>query len=236
MRTGSLRNTAALKPSRWTNKLSEIPYGLKQIIIMIAHYLYVQRVQMKWIAIEGTDGSGKNTIAERIKELYISKGSSVEIFIHPSERFAGKCMKSCLQGNGVKYHLSVFFFILDLLTSLSKIKRCKADIVIFIRYAMSAAYLPPRLVKPCYRFLTRLFPTPDELLFVDIDPKTAMNRIHMRNEEWEMFETEESISDIRKKMISISEGWDIVDNSLDLETTYRQLEKLVDAWNLKKIC
>lgn len=190
---------------------------------------------MKWIVIEGTDGSGKNTIAEWIRDQYTSKGSTVAMFIHPSERLMGKCMKSCLQGKGVKYHLSVFLFILDLLTYLSKMKRCKADVIIFIRYFMSAAYLPPKLVKPCYRFLTKLFPIPDKLLFIDVDPKTAMDRIHKRNEEWEMFETEESISDIRKKMMSISEGWDIVDNGLDMETTYKQLEKLMDMWEFQRI-
>ena len=62
-----------------------------------------------------------------------------------------------------------------------------------------------------------------------------MDRIHKRNEEWEMFETEESISDIRKKMMSISEGWDIVDNGLDMETTYKQLEKLMDMWEFQRI-
>lgn len=50
-----------------------------------------------------------------------------------------------------------------------------------------------------------------------------------------MFETEESISDIRKKMMSISEGWDIVDNGLDMETTYKQLEKLMDMWEFQRI-
>ena len=29
---------------------------------------------MKWIVIEGTDGSGKNTIAEWIRDQYTSKG------------------------------------------------------------------------------------------------------------------------------------------------------------------
>ena len=183
-----------------------------------------------WIVIEGTDGSGKNTVAEWIRDRYEACGQTVRIYVHPSERLSGKLMKTCLQGEGIKYFLSVIFFIIDLLLSIANMKKSAAEVVIFVRYSMSAAYLPPKLVKPGYTFLTKLFPQPDHQLFVDVDPATAMERIHLRNEEWEMFETEESIADIRKKMLAVAAGWDKVDNSGELSATFTQLQEIMEKW------
>ena len=186
---------------------------------------------IKLIAVEGTDGSGKNTVAEWIKEEYELNGRRAEIMIHPSDRRSGQFMKFCIQGKGVKYVLSIFFFILDLLSSLIRVKSCNADAVIFVRYTMSAAYLPSRYVKIGYEFLTKLFPMPDHKIFVDIDPETAMKRIELRNEAWEMFETEDKLSSVRMKMKSISKEWEIIDNSRSLDDTKSQLVNIMKFWN-----
>ncbi|MBM4237552.1 MAG: thymidylate kinase, partial [Euryarchaeota archaeon] len=103
---------------------------------------------MRWIVVDGIDGSGKTTHAFWIKEHYEGRGASVAVFIHPSGRLLGRISRRSLQGSGKAMQtMAAVFFLLDVLNSLRLMRRQGSDVVIFVRYLMATAYLPGRLAR-----------------------------------------------------------------------------------------
>ena len=107
----------------------------------------------RWIVVEGLDGSGKTTVASWIKEHYEARGERVLVQMHPSERMTGTLARRSLQNKGLHmYALSTLFYILDVLISVSRLKKWgrEYDDIVFVRYVMGAAYLPRRYAKAGY--------------------------------------------------------------------------------------
>ncbi|MDD1768863.1 MAG: thymidylate kinase, partial [Methanomassiliicoccales archaeon] len=100
---------------------------------------------MRWIVVDGIDGSGKTTHANWIREYYERRGESTEIYLHPSSRLIGRLSRKSLQGSGKAMQvLAGTFFILDVLNSLRIMRHQvgKYDNIVFVRYIMATAYLP----------------------------------------------------------------------------------------------
>lgn len=190
---------------------------------------------MRWIVIDGIDGSGKSTYACWIKEYYESLGGRVLIRIHPSERFLGSLTRRTLQGKGAMLHLiSSIFFIGDVLSSLRRLRKDERryDTVIYVRYLMATAYLPQRFIHFGYDFFASLLPVPKRLLLVDIDPLVALKRIEQRNEAKEMFEDLDSLRKTRAKVLRLAgNGWTVIENNGDFDKMPPQLLKIVEDWD-----
>jgi len=179
--------------------------------------------------VDGLDGSGKDTHANRIRMLLESDGERVMMISHPSKRFTGRMSKRFLKGTGPVARLfATVFFTADVLWSVRRIKTVGDGTVIFVRYLMGTAYLPRRLAPLGYRFFRRFLPFPDIALFVDIEPKVALRRIAARGLAPEMFETLDKLETVRKvaKQLASSE-WLTVDNSEDGEGPFREVERLL---------
>jgi len=189
--------------------------------------------RMRWIVIDGIDGSGKSTVARWMEEHYRERGERVLVQVHPSERRLGRLARRCLQGEErLMYPLASLFFLADLLVSLSLLRRRSRDhdVVIFVRYLMAAAYLPGRLAGIGYAVLSRTLPAPSRLLLVDVDPATALQRIATRRDEEEMFENLSALTRVRAVTLALSEGWTVLDNSGDQEASSARLEAIVKEW------
>ncbi len=190
---------------------------------------------MRWIVIDGIDGSGKSTYARWIKEHYESLGETVLVRIHPSERFLGLLTRRTLQGKGRMLRLlASLLFIGDVLSSLRSLRRDgeRYDTIIYVRYLMATAYLPERYVQLGYDFFTRILPVPRRLLLVDIDPQVALRRIEKRNEAKEMFEDIESLRKIRRKVLRLARnGWTVIENNVDTDQMPPGLIRIVENWD-----
>jgi len=190
---------------------------------------------MRWVIVDGIDGSGKSTIALMIKEYYEERGESVYLGIHPSDRWLGRIARRALQGSGRIMHIIVsVFFLMDVLRSLGLLRRIRGryQMVIFVRYLMATAYMPGRLAKISYDFFSRLLPVPDRLLLVDTDPQVAMDRIAKREDAREMFEDLPRLTRIREKALSLAgSDWEILDNNASMELSRKQLERVLSAWD-----
>lgn len=193
---------------------------------------------MRWIVVDGIDGSGKTTFANWIKEYYELLGESTAIFVHPSTRFFGRISRTALRGSGkLMKTVAGTFFILDVLGSLRKMGRIvgRHENVVFVRYLMATAYLPARLARLGYDFFAALLPVPDRLILVDIEPVTAHMRISKRREEREMFETVPDLTRIRRKMLAIAdESWTIIDNSGSGVESKRSLIETLARWDSQR--
>jgi dTMP kinase len=192
---------------------------------------------MRWIIIDGIDGSGKSTYAQWIKDYYESKGETVLVRMHPSKRFLGLLTRRILQGKGRMLRLTAsLLFIGDVLSSLRFLARDKKryDTIIYVRYLMATAYLPEKYIKLGYDFFARILPVPKRLLLVNIDPKVALKRIEDRNEAKEMFEDIESLRKTRQKVLKLAgNGWTVIENNADMDQMPPELVRIIDDWDAK---
>ncbi len=181
------------------------------------------------IAVDGLDGSGKNTHASSIKTLIERNGEVVVIRSHPSAGRLGRASKNALQGEGhVARFLATIFFTLDVLVSVRWYNRKADSTVIFVRYILGTAYLPRRLAPYGYRLFRNMLPFPDLALFIDIDPEIAIRRIEQRDHTREMFETKDKLDKVRHTVGRlIGDEWTVVDNSEDGERAFRQIEEIL---------
>jgi dTMP kinase len=190
---------------------------------------------MRWIVVEGIDGSGKNTMAHWIVEHYQSRGEKVLIRPHPSERWTGRVTRRFLEGRGrMRRTGASVFYILDVLGSLRRLKRDRRHYgtIVFVRYLLGTAYLPEQLVGPSHALFSHLLPVPRRLLLVDIDSAVASDRIKARMEPREMFENPESLGKARRRMRMLAgEDWAVIDNGQGRDAARSALEALLERWD-----
>jgi dTMP kinase len=186
-------------------------------------------VTVRLIAVDGLDGCGKDTHAQRISALLESRGEKVVVISHPSRRMFGQLSKRALRRSGAPARLfATLFYTLDVLASVRWIKRHRGGTVVFVRYLMGTAYLPPRLAPLGYAFFRKLLPFPDLPLFIDIEPHVALERISRRKGAREMFETEERLVAVRQVALSLaSREWVLVDNSEDGERSFAEVADIL---------
>ncbi|MDY5872220.1 MAG: thymidylate kinase [Candidatus Methanomethylophilaceae archaeon] len=187
---------------------------------------------MTWYVVDGMDGCGKSTIAGILKEELESKGRKVLLVEHPNrDTVIGRMERRFLEGDS-KLHeiMSTLFYIMDVVHSLISIRgrRCAVyDDIVFVRYSMAVAYLSESRCRQAYDIVCRILPIPDVMILVDIDPKEAMSRILSRGEELEMFETEEKLTSVRRRMLSISDDWKIIDNNEDVTFVREHVRNII---------
>jgi dTMP kinase len=190
---------------------------------------------MRWIVVDGIDGSGKTTMAQWIAAHYQDKGEKVLLRVHPSPRWTGRLSRRFLEGRGrIMRTAASLFFILDVLGSLRRLKRDRHryDTIVFVRYLMGTAYLPEVLVRPGYALFSHLLPVPGRLLLADIDPEIAYGRIRERMEAKEMFEDLANLRKARRRMLMLArDGWSIIDNSENMDRVRSNLERQLQVWN-----
>ncbi|AGI47759.1 Thymidylate kinase [Thermoplasmatales archaeon BRNA1] len=182
---------------------------------------------MAWYVVDGMDGSGKSTAAEMLREELESRGRKVFLVTHPNVSCVVGRMEAkflTIEGKPAMM-LSTMCYIADVLRSLTimRARLRKYDDFVFVRYIMGVAYLPESKVPKVYRMVERILPMPDTKYLIDVDPDTALSRIDTRGEEKEVFETRDKLEETRRKMMSVSDGWIIVDNTKDMEDTRRQI-------------
>lgn len=183
---------------------------------------------MRFIIIDGLDGSGKDTHASLIKEKYLKKGESVILRIHPEDdNIYGINAKKALLGRGKlnKIKASVFY-ALDVIRSVRKYYR-KADTVIFARYLMGVAYLPFPLAKFFYKLFETVLPTSKCMFFLDVEPKEALRRLQTREDE-EMFENLDDLIKVRKKALKLAAHWHIINTEGPIEDVQREINLILD--------
>ncbi|MCX8172336.1 MAG: hypothetical protein N3D09_01820 [Archaeoglobaceae archaeon] len=182
---------------------------------------------MRFIVVDGLDGSGKDTHAEFIAKRYLSRGESVIIRRHPSESFFGRKTRKSLLGRGKINHLkaSIFYF-LDVMWSLLKYYK-KADNVIFVRYIGGVFYLPFPLAKFFYKFFSTILPTSKYMFFLDAEPEVLAERVAGRKDK-EMFENIEDFRKVRERALKLLRGWYIVRTDREIEETRKEIERILE--------
>jgi dTMP kinase len=169
---------------------------------------------VRFIAIDGLDGSGKDTQALKLKEHLEGKGERVVLRIHPSQDNAfGRLSKKALtKGGKVQRIAATLFYGLDVVRSVVLYGRGDGT-VIFVRYTMACAYLPRPLIKPVYAIVNTVLPKSGEMFFLDVTPEEALRRVRQRGEAQEMFETLPHLEKARARALLIASHWQVVDGN-----------------------
>jgi dTMP kinase len=182
------------------------------------------------IVVDGLDGCGKDTHANRIRRELELRGSTVRLMKHPSQRLPGRMSKKALLKSGpVAAAFATAFYTADVLTSVREFNRQKDGDFVFVRYLLGTAYLPRKFAPSTYAFFKKLLPFPDLAIFIDIEPSVALRRIEKRDHKREMFETGEKLSRVRETARSLVGGdWVIIDNSVDGEEPFQQARRVLN--------
>jgi dTMP kinase len=184
---------------------------------------------MRYIIIDGLDGSGKDTQANLIREKYISNGERVVLRTHPSDDNAyGIKAKKALLGNGKINHIQAsVYYALDVIRSV-RLYRKKGDTVIMVRYLMGVAYLPFPIAKLLYAFFSFVLPTSNYMFFLDVEPEELLKRLLKRNEH-EMFENLNDLVKVRGKALELAKTWHIINTGNSIEQTELEINKILDS-------
>lgn len=187
---------------------------------------------MRFIVIDGLDGSGKDTQANLIKQKYLEYGESVILRSHPSsDNKYGIKAKNALLGKGkLNKTKASIYYAFDVIRSVRMYNK-KADTVIFVRYLMGVAYLPFPLAKLFYKIFATFLPTSEYMFFLDVAPEEAFRRLQSRNDE-EMFENIEDLTNVRKKVLKLAQGWHVINGTGSINDINLQISSLLD--NLDK--
>lgn len=182
---------------------------------------------MRFLVIDGLDGSGKDTQALKLKEL-LSKEGQVVLRAHPTQdNVFGRLSKKALEGGGkVRRVLATLFYGLDVVRSV--LLYCHGDrTVIFVRYTIACAYLPGPLVKPTYALVDFLLPRSPDMFFLDVDPAEALRRVKARGDKLEMFETLPHMERVRAKAMRIVGDWKVVDGNGTPDVVFERIKGML---------
>ena len=183
---------------------------------------------MRFIIIDGLDGSGKDTHANLIHERYQSKGDSVILRTHPSnDNFYGLKAKNALLRQGkINHIMASVYYALDVIRSV-RIYHNKADTVIMVRYLMGVAYLPFPIGRILYNFFSLVLPTSKYMFFLDVEPDELLKRLLKRNEH-EMFENLNDLIKVRGKALQLANGWHIINTGNSIQEAQFEINKVLD--------
>lgn len=188
---------------------------------------------MRFIIIDGLDGSGKDTHANLIRERYISKGDSVILRTHPSnDNFYGLKAKNALLGHGkINHIMASLYYALDVIRSV-RIYYNKSDTIIMVRYLMGVAYLPFPIARLLYNFFSKVLPTSNYMFFLDVEPDELLKRLLKRNEH-EMFENLNDLIKVRGKALKLAKNWYIINTGNSIEDAQLEINKILDNLDME---
>jgi dTMP kinase len=183
---------------------------------------------MRFIIIDGLDGSGKDTHANLVREKYLSKGENIILRTHPSnDNIYGVRAKNALLKQGkINHILASVYYALDVIRSV-RIYYGKGESIIMVRYLMGVAYLPFPIARLLYSFFSMVLPTSDYMFFLDVEPDELLKRLLKRNEH-EMFENLNDLIKVRGKALELAKDWNIINTGNSIEQAQIEINKILD--------
>jgi dTMP kinase len=184
---------------------------------------------MRFIIIEGLDGSGKDTQARQIRKKYLDLGDKVILRSHPADdNFFGRKAKNALLGRGKINKLKAsLYYALDVIRSV-RLYHGKADTVIFVRYLLGVAYLPFPFSKLCYKFFANVLPTSNYMFFLDVEAEESLKRLSKRDKK-EMFENFNDLIMVREKQLELANKWHIINACDSIENVQMKMDLILDS-------
>jgi len=185
------------------------------------------------VVIDGLDASGKSTHAIRLSSFLKQHGCTVFLRIHPSiDNCFGIKAKQFLYVKGKSAHFAAaFFYMLDVVRSILLYSWRQYDYIVFVRYLMGTAYLPPPLCRIAYHFFALIVPRSSFMFFLDAKPEEAYGRIERTRKRFEMFESLAELDQTRRKALYLAQmdNWTIIDTNKPIAEVEAEIRKLLSV-------
>jgi dTMP kinase len=182
-----------------------------------------------FIVIDGLDASGKSTQARELYEFIRDQGKTVLLRFHPSgDNVFGAKAKQFLYSNGKSAHFAAaLFYMIDVIRSILLYSWRRYEYIIFVRYLMGTAYLPPPLCRIAYDFFVAVVPTSEYMFFLDVSPTVAERRLRENREKLEMFENISELERTRLKALLLASAgkWTIINANESIGRVQEVLRK-----------
>ena len=188
----------------------------------------------RFIAIDGLDGSGKDTQARLIKEKYEKEGTVI-IRSHPTlDNFFGRKSKSALQSKKSKLNkiIATLCYGADAIRSVIKYYG-KADTVIFVRYTLAVSYLKKSISVPVYKLVCFALPVSEYFFYLDVSPEVLIERVKKRNDTAEVFENYDDFVKVRAKAEPVLYNWHVIPANDSPEEIFKRIETILDELDQK---
>lgn len=199
----------------------------------------------RFIVFEGIDGAGKTTqiqlLANRLKE----QGRTVYCTAEPTESVSGGLLRDALGGVSKRTSCELAaLFVLDRIfhnvnpvNGIEKMLNDGVDVICDRYYYSSLAYQGSLIDGDWVRDMNLNCPeirTPDLCVFLDLTPEQSMARISKGRVTTEIYETEEQLTKVRNRFLTVIEslrGRDdvrIVNAAGSIEEIHDSICKVVD--------
>lgn len=152
-----------------------------------------------YIVLEGIDGSGKSVLCNLLEENLKSAGYKVLTVSEPSKSNIGVLLREYLKSGQLNQISLSLLFAADSYNLQDKIKFSDYDIVISDRnYLSTVAYQMLEVEKSWLYNIHDFLCVPSMLIYLDVLPDVAHNRIKERKKDKDIFETQETLVKIHQ--------------------------------------
>lgn len=198
-----------------------------------------------FIVIEGLDGSGKTTQIEMLRDHLQTRGEGCHVTAEPTNWPTGRLIRSILRGEiGADPRTVAALFAADriehihrpeegLLAQLAAGYHVIASRYYFSSLAYQSEHADPNWIAALNHPAKQALPA-DITLFLDLPPEVSMQRIADRQEQKEIFETQEKLTLVREgfhrafEAFGAGENIQIIDAQPDPVTIADRIIHLVD--------
>ena len=181
---------------------------------------------MKFIVIDGLDGSGKDTQINLLADFYTKQGKNVVVRSHPcnDNKYGIKSKQALLKTGKINHIKATIYFGLDAIRSVRRYSHDESiDVLIFSRYILAVMYLPSVVNVVVYKIVCFALPTSDTMFFLDVSPEESLRRIGSRDEETEMFENYDSLNKTRENSKKFTYNWVVIDGDKSIDEISSQI-------------
>ena len=164
-----------------------------------------------FIVIEGIDGTGKSTQAQRLADHFTSRGREVVLSREPTDGPWGTLLRNSAETGRLSPEEELETFLKDRRQHVEELispALAAGKVVILDRYYFSTmAYQGLRGFDPAQirRDNEAFAPIPDLLLILDLDVDTALTRIGTRGDTANEFEKRSSLAHCRETFLSLAD-------------------------------
>ena len=186
---------------------------------------------IKFIVIEGLDGSGKTTQANKLYEYYNNHYDKVVLRAHPNSdnKYGQKSKEALLKTGKFNHFKATLYFGLDAIRSIRLYAhRDDIDVLIFSRYILAVAYLPDLISVLIYKIVYTILPVSENMFFLDLSPEESLKRLNNRGEEVEMFENREALIIARRKAHKVLDKWHVIDGTKHQDIITTEIIKTIE--------
>ena len=192
-----------------------------------------------FIVFEGGDGSGTSTQLSLLGDKFAGSGNKPVFYptFEPTESAIGVIIRSALKKDIVfKAETLARLFAADrtehLYAAGGIVERCRrGELVVCDRYVLSSlVYQGIECGEELPQSLNSAFPAPELLLFFDIDPQTALERLQNRSS-LEIYERLEFQKKVRERYHSLLSGYKNAGIRVEIIDASQSVEKVAeDVW------